>query len=733
MTAWLDDLRTHLQLALGSATLLLVVAEHDAVLDETRCLLVELLRGTPLAVADLGAISLDAGPRRWAELTKGHADEVVVLSAAPPTPLSLNAMVRLYNAERELLRQLAAPVVLVISSATEKAIREQAPDFFTWAARTYALPSKSGLTTLAKQLGVTPATVEPPVPEEEPIRFLHISDIHLRPQIVKRYDQDRVLRGLIDLLTRDRQEFPLDLIFVTGDLANAGRADEYALVVELLKRIMEITGVPPEHVFVVPGNHDVDREVGRWLLRTLSKDEESVAFFEDAKSRTFHLKKLEAYAESMRALLGKERPLGLAVGEEAVELVEVRGSRLAVASFNSAWFAQGDDDRGKLWLGEPNVNRAGQRVADLEAPFAIALLHHPLDELHESERDDVEHYFERSFDVVMRGHLHKDKTRAIATQRGGFVEVAGAATYQGSQWPNGCFLGELWTRARKVRLRPYAYASPTDGWVLDAKVFPDDEKSGYCHTFVVAEKQRLKSALTMGIEAAVEEAVRASSPAEQTQIASILGVGSDTQYALSGSVLRTAKAARAHATDPTIMERVLPDEFIGLKFGSAVADEIRKSNSEPRISLSDANFLELALMRVARAFQQMSYRSILRESMRESAWVWALHAALSGVLETSVWTVQESMPDGGHPDMMLRSPDNPSNYIAVLETKKLRTPRERHPMTDGGLGQLDGYLHASRAIHGALILINALTATETEPQLDHATTPAGRDVLLLRL
>ncbi len=270
------------------------------------------------------------------------------------------------NAERELLRQLEAPVVLVISSATEKATRQQAPDFFTWAARTYALPSTRELTALAKQLGVTSAVVEPPVPEEEPIRFLHISDIHLRPQIVKRYDQDRVLRGLLDLLARDRQKFPLDLVFVTGDLANAGKADEYVLVVALLKRLMEVTGVPPGHVFVVPGNHDVDREVGRWLLRTLGKDEESVAFFEDAKSRAFHLKKLEAYAESMRALLGKERPLGLAVGEEAVEIVEVRGSRLAVASFNSAWFAQGDDDRGKLWLGEPNVNRAGQRIADLE-------------------------------------------------------------------------------------------------------------------------------------------------------------------------------------------------------------------------------------------------------------------------------------------------------------------------------------------------------------------------------
>jgi predicted MPP superfamily phosphohydrolase len=713
MTAWLDDLRTHLQLALGSATLLLVIAEHDAVLDETRRLLVELLRGTPLAVADLGAISLDAGPRRWAELTRGHDDDVVVLSAAPPTPLSLNAMVRLYNAERELLRQLAAPVVLVISSATEKAIREQAPDFFTWAARTYALPSKSELTALATQLGVTPAIVEPPAPAEEPIRFLHISDIHLRPQVVKRYDQDRVLRGLTALLDRDRQEFPLDLIFVTGDLANSGRADEYALVVELLKRIMEITGVPPEHVFVVPGNHDVDREVGRWLLRTLGKDEESIAFFAEAKNRAFHLKKLEAYAESMGALLGKKRPLGLAVGEEAVELVEVRGSRLAVASFNSAWFAQGDDDRGKLWLGEPSVNRAGQRVADLEAPFAVALLHHPLDELHESERDDVEHYFERSFDVVMRGHLHKDRTRAIATQRGGFVEVAGAATYQGSQWPNGCFLGEIWTRAREVRLRPYAYASPTDGWVLDTKVFPDDEKDGYCHTFKAAKKQRLKSAIVKQREQVVEELVRAASPTQQRMIAEELGITTPEGESARNLVQQTARSARTRVGAPIDLQRIVGSvgaRELGLVLTTTMIGELREES--PRVSTSDQDFLERALLIVGRAFLRM--RDTLGSiSIPASVAVTGIYAALRAILDPPTMAQAQDA-------IFLGSADK-SCVIHVSHTRA------------AGLAAIDQYMSTGHYIRGALVSLEAHSRAEAEPLLSHATTPAGRDVLLLRL
>jgi hypothetical protein len=140
MTAWLEDLRARLQLAPpGSATLLLGVVDTDASLGETRQLLIDLLRQTPLAVVDLGVGSTDAGPGRWAELTRSSPAEVYVSAAVPASPLSLRPMVTLYNAERELLRQLAGPVV-PSCRATEKAIRQHSPDFFTWAAQSYALP-----------------------------------------------------------------------------------------------------------------------------------------------------------------------------------------------------------------------------------------------------------------------------------------------------------------------------------------------------------------------------------------------------------------------------------------------------------------------------------------------------------------------------------------------------------------------------------------------------------------
>jgi predicted MPP superfamily phosphohydrolase len=526
------ELRARLSLLQGTPTLLLAVAQSDAAVEETRRVLLAMLRATPLEIADLGPCRIDTGPARWAELTRQHADATAfALTFAPTTTLEAKVFAQRLNAERQWLRELAGPVVFVVSRTTERALRQHAQDFVTWVAHSDEFPAPQELAAVAPRLGVQQEAVTPKLAPEPPIRFLHISDLHLDSS--RRYDQDRVLDGLLTFLERDRAGFPLDLVFVTGDLARTGKPAQYELVAALIKELMLRTGVPAERFFVVPGNHDADRDVGRWLLRTLSSDEEATAFFEDARSRQFHAQKLAAYQQSMKALLGATRPLGIGVGEDSVEIVEIRGARIAVAAFNSAWFAQGDDDSERLWVGEANVMRAVDRIADEEALFAIALLHHPFNDLHPLDREMVEPWMERGFDLVLRGHLHANKTRSLATQRGGFVELAAPAAYQGSNWGNGCFLGEIRPRERTVRVRPFMYAAGPDPWVLDTRVFPDDTEDGYCHSFAVPAKARIKSAVGRPLRAATAAAMR-SVPAERQReiVQEIAGAGSPT---LSGA------------------------------------------------------------------------------------------------------------------------------------------------------------------------------------------------------
>lgn len=727
--ARLEELRARVSLAQG-ATLLLAVVASDAALDESRRLLCDLLRAAPLQVADLGNQGYESGPGRWAELTRATPADAFVLSAAPKGPLSFSAFTRLLNAERQLLQGLAGPTVLVASAQTEKALRQGAPDFFTWIAQTYALPDPDALSASAKKLGATPSPVATAAPAEAPVRFLHLSDLHLRPARVKRYDQDRVLRGLVEFLRRDRQDFPLDLIFVTGDLAHGGRADEYTLVTDLLGELLEAAGVPPERAFAVPGNHDVDRDVGRWLLRTLSRDEESIAFFDDEKSRAFHAQKFEAYGRALRGALGQGRPHGLGVGAGAVETVEVRGAKIAVASLNSAWFSQGDDDQGKLWLGEANVDHAARRVQDEGAAFAVALMHHPFDHLHEEERENVERYLERAFDLVLRGHLHKDKARAILSARGGFVEVAAPAAYQGSQWPNGCFLGEIRPHQRTVRLRPYAYASGADPWVLDPKVFPDDAHDGHCHTYPVAEKRRGAGAFKRHLEQATEEALRAASPEERREVAAQAGFAPPLGGNASKPQPSVMRRAMSLAADPALLG-ALNKKSVSAAMSQATTIWAQGALPEARIATSEPDFLERALSIVAHGINEIR-QTISFDRLPEEHAIEVLHALLSRIIEGPV-ALEAKLPHRFRADILIGADGDPAERRAVLEVKKRRPHLEDKQWLARSLDHLDRCLEASNAAHGALSIFDDASLFKGGAHLTRVKTPADRDVLLLHL
>jgi 3',5'-cyclic AMP phosphodiesterase CpdA len=516
--ALVGELEIRIGLSRGTPTLLLIIVADDQSLTETARCLSAVLGHSALKVVSIEGAAAKEGPARWADESRRATADAYLVAVAPVGPLSARIAAKLFNAQRQNLRDLAGPLLLLLSNKDEAQIRETAPDFFSWVAQSYEAPSLDALLAFGVERGaVAPASERP---SERPIRFLHLSDLHLRPAPGRRYDQGRVLKGLLALLARDRAEFPLDLIFITGDIAFSGAADDYAVVAPFLADLLDATGVPPAHLFVVPGNHDVDRGTSQWLLRTLASDDAATAFFVDSANRRWHAHKFDAYRAAMSQVAGATRGLGLGVGAEAVEIVTVRGQAIAIASFNSAWFAHDDADTGKLWLGEASVDQAVDRIQH-EAPVAltIALMHHPTESLSELEREPVERLLERSFDVVLRGHLHREKTRVFSGQRGSYLEIAGPAAYQGSQWPNGCFLGELSPAARTVRLRPYTFSSGADPWVLDARVFPDDEKHGYRHTFHLgpsrASKLGQRSEQKKALEAMLE-----SAPTEELKLAS---------------------------------------------------------------------------------------------------------------------------------------------------------------------------------------------------------------------
>lgn len=95
--------------------------------------------------------------------------------------------------------------------------------------------------------------------------ILHISDIHFRaPNCVNPdLDPDRPYRTRMvqDARARIATLGPVGAILVGGDIAFKGDPQEYAAAFAWFEELAEACGCSIERVFVIPGNHDVDRSL----------------------------------------------------------------------------------------------------------------------------------------------------------------------------------------------------------------------------------------------------------------------------------------------------------------------------------------------------------------------------------------------------------------------------------------------------------------------------------------
>jgi hypothetical protein len=95
--------------------------------------------------------------------------------------------------------------------------------------------------------------------------FLHLSDIHFKANEIRRDDDPNAgLRNdIVDDVTKMRSKIgrAADAILISGDIAFAGAEDEYVFATAWLKeQLCPAAGCSMDDIFVIPGNHDVDRE-----------------------------------------------------------------------------------------------------------------------------------------------------------------------------------------------------------------------------------------------------------------------------------------------------------------------------------------------------------------------------------------------------------------------------------------------------------------------------------------
>jgi Icc-related predicted phosphoesterase len=95
-------------------------------------------------------------------------------------------------------------------------------------------------------------------PSSKLIRILHLSDLHFR-----RGDDHKQLLNILD----EDLEDDIDYLVVSGDLSDRCNETGYQNAAKFLSELQTRRSIPHERCILVPGNHDVQRDLGSFEIR----------------------------------------------------------------------------------------------------------------------------------------------------------------------------------------------------------------------------------------------------------------------------------------------------------------------------------------------------------------------------------------------------------------------------------------------------------------------------------
>lgn len=309
--------------------------------------------------------------------------------------------------------------------------------------------------------------------------ILHLSDIHFRHPMCGGVDPERIYR---DELAHHAAEQVVSLgavsaIFVTGDIAFCGHPDEYKAAQEWFDDVAAKVGCRPDDVYVVPGNHDVNRAAYGELqvLRTVegisretseaAREKAILATLNDSESGVKLFKPIEAYnafAAEYDCQIYPRRPYW----EKEFPLTD--GAALYVRGMTSTFLSgiAGDDTRNGLYLGAMQCG-----LPPKPGVVNMALAHHPPEWF--SDGDTVEQRLLGRPNILLFGHKHSQWL--TGTPGGALLVRAGSVNperYEVGWSPAYNFLQftvESVDDRRAVRVRTWQYDHQTAGSYFRAR------------------------------------------------------------------------------------------------------------------------------------------------------------------------------------------------------------------------------------------------------------------------
>lgn len=281
------------------------------------------------------------------------------------------------------------------------------------------------------------------------LSWIHLSDWHQNGSGVFR---DKVKNALLlDIKNRtaiDPSLQNIDFIVFSGDIAFKGKPNDYSNVEkDLFEPILKAANLEGrfDRLFIVPGNHDLDRDNLGFLDQDLYKKPQSVLeeAYRNENTRKILLFPMTSYNDFSKKLITD--------GSQPVDgyckvFTSTCGKSVGIFGLNTAWLSGlhlGKDMEGKStvddkgWLAIVESQFSEYFSANPDVNIWICLQHHPFDWINQNnysfDSSVIENQIIEKCHFILHGHNHKSRAKLIVDHVSDCVTISAGSLFINSE------------------------------------------------------------------------------------------------------------------------------------------------------------------------------------------------------------------------------------------------------------------------------------------------------------
>lgn len=307
------------------------------------------------------------------------------------------------------------------------------------------------------------------------LTFLHISDFHFKEEI---YDTKVLFDEFLNDIELWRKKYnnnqKIDLIFITGDIAYSGLKNEYDIAYGKIKKILEKANCETNNLFLIPGNHDLDRNKISIFENSLKADirinkNKLVELFSNYKNYKNLLDKFIDYKDFIEnlgnpSIIWNNNNLKPWYSQR----LNINGVPIRIIGLNTALLAGKNENNIDISI-YTAIHQLKELMLDYtKDEYIIVLSHHPNDMLFGNEKAEIQTLMGKHHILHLYGHTHLNQNIFQSFSHDSkYLSLAAGCLYSKHEFTNNYTLCKIDFSNFKITIWPRRWYHNSKRWYED--------------------------------------------------------------------------------------------------------------------------------------------------------------------------------------------------------------------------------------------------------------------------